>query len=242
MAYVGKNLDKADYRVYTILGDGECSEGAVWEAAAFAGYYKLDNLVAIVDVNRLGQSQAAPLGHDVDTFAARFKAFGFHPIIVDGHNVSELLKAFAEAKSTKGQPTAIIAKTLKGKFMKDIEDKDNWHGKPVDAKLTEDIKAMIKGDKPQWKIPGVLDVKPQDLKLGSIKMSKPPEYKLGDKVASRAAYGTALAKLADSSSQVIALDGDTKNSTYSEKVLKTHPGQFIECFIAEQVFCLLLKT
>jgi len=234
MAYVGKNFDKADYRVYTLLGDGECSEGSVWEAAAFASYYKLDNLVAIVDVNRLGQSQVAPLGHNVQTFAARFTAFGFHSIIVDGHDVNALLKAFAEAKNTKGQPTAIIAKTFKGRGIKDVEDKDNWHGKPVDGATVNPIKELIKHPKPQWNIPPVLDVKPVNLNLGNIKLSSPPNYNIGDKVASRAAYGTALNKLADSSPYIVALDGDTKNSTFSEKVLKSHPNQFIECFIAEQ--------
>lgn len=131
MAYVGKYIDKASYRVFCLLGDGESAEGSVWEAAAFASIYKLDNLVAIVDVNRLGQSQATSLGHDVETYKARFAAFGFNAIIVNGHNVDELLAAYETARSTKGKPTAIIAKTLKGKGIEGIENEDNWHGKPV---------------------------------------------------------------------------------------------------------------
>uniref|UniRef100_A0AC35F9Z0 Transketolase-like pyrimidine-binding domain-containing protein n=1 Tax=Panagrolaimus sp. PS1159 TaxID=55785 RepID=A0AC35F9Z0_9BILA len=235
MAYVGKYVDKASYRVYTLLGDGESSEGAVWEAAAFSAHYKLDNLVAIVDVNRLGQSEAAPLGHNIEMFADRFRAFGFHAIVVDGHDVAALLKAFAEAKTIKNKPTAILCKTFKGKGIKDVEDQDNWHGKPVAAEAVKEIQARIKGDKPKWNIPSVVtDVKEHDLKLGSIKMSSPPSYKLGDKIATRQAYGTALTKLADTCKQILAFDADTKNSTFSIEVLKKHPEQFVECFIAEQ--------
>uniref|UniRef100_A0AC35TPY1 3'-phosphate/5'-hydroxy nucleic acid ligase n=1 Tax=Rhabditophanes sp. KR3021 TaxID=114890 RepID=A0AC35TPY1_9BILA len=114
MAWVGKYKDQASYRVYALLGDGETAEGSVWEAASFASTYKLDNLVCIVDVNRLGQSQETQLGHDVETYAARFRAFGHHVIVVDGHNVNELLAAFQSAKETKGKPTTIVAKTFKG--------------------------------------------------------------------------------------------------------------------------------
>ncbi|EGT60053.1 hypothetical protein CAEBREN_25396 [Caenorhabditis brenneri] len=235
MAYVGKYMDKASYRVFCLLGDGESAEGSVWEAAAFASIYKLDNLVAIVDVNRLGQSQATSLGHDVETYKARFAAFGFNAIIVDGHSVEELLAAYETARNTKGKPTAIIAKTLKGKGIEGIENEDNWHGKPVPAETINAIKARFHGSQKGKLVAQkpVNDAPAIDLHVGSIKMPA-PEYKKGDKVATRAAYGTALAKLGDVNPRVIGLDGDTKNSTFSEKLLKKHPDQFIECFIAEQ--------
>jgi transketolase len=249
-----------------MLGDGESAEGSVWEAAgtvsvacglialffaAFAGIYKLDNLVAIIDVNRLGQSQATSLGHDVNTYAKRMEAFGFHSIIIDGHDIEAVLKAFHYAKTVKEQPIAIIAKTLKGaannflskysrlllgKGIVNIEDKDGWHGKPVSADTIAPIASLIHNK-------GVTKLKPNapiadapivDLNLGHIKLSSPPSYKLGEKVATRAAYGTALVKIGEGSDRIIALDGDTKNSTFSEKFLKRFPDRFIECFIAEQ--------
>ncbi|EYB88659.1 hypothetical protein Y032_0243g3484 [Ancylostoma ceylanicum] len=235
MAYVGKYIDKASYRVYCLMGDGETAEGAVWEAAAFSSKYKLDNLVAIVDVNRLGQSQETALGHHVEIYQARFAAFGFEAIIVNGHDVEEIITAFERARNTKDKPTAIIAKTLKGMGIDGIADQENWHGKPVPADKVNAIKARLHGSqkgklvakKPAGDAPKV------DLQIGSIKMA-PPNYKKGDKVATRAAYGTALAKLGDANPRVIGLDGDTKNSTFSEKLLQKHPNQFIECYIAEQ--------
>ncbi|CAJ0602792.1 unnamed protein product [Cylicocyclus nassatus] len=235
MAYVGKYIDKASYRVFCLMGDGENAEGAVWEAASFSSYYKLDNLVAIVDCNRLGQSQETALGHHVEMYQARYAAFGFNAIVVDGHNFDELIKAFETARNTKGKPTAIIAKTLKGQGIEGVADQLDWHGKPVPEEKVNPIKARLHGSqkgklvaqKPTDDAPKV------DLHVGSIKMA-PPQYKKGDKVATRAAYGTALAKLGDASPRIIGLDGDTKNSTYSEKLMKKHPNQFIECFIAEQ--------
>ncbi|CAI5447729.1 unnamed protein product [Caenorhabditis angaria] len=235
MAYVGKYIDKASYRVFCLLGDGESAEGSVWEAAAFASIYKLDNLVAIVDVNRLGQSQETSLGHNVDVYRARFAAFGFNSIVVDGHNIDELLAAYEVARNTKNQPTAIIAKTLKGKGLVGIENEDNWHGKPVSADLIAAIQARFHGSSKGKLVAQkpINDAPVVDLHIGSTVMAA-PEYKIGDKVATRAAYGTALAKLGDANPRVVGLDGDTKNSTFSEKLLKKHPNQFIECFIAEQ--------
>ncbi|CAB3406904.1 unnamed protein product [Caenorhabditis bovis] len=235
MAYVGKYIDKASYRVYCLLGDGESAEGSVWEAAAFASIYKLDNLVAIVDVNRLGQSQQTSLGHDMDTYKARFAAFGFNAIVVDGHNIDELLAAYETARNTKDKPTAILAKTLKGKGIDNVENLDNWHGKPVPAETIESIRKRLHGsEKGKLVARKPVDDAPKiDLNVGNIRMAR-PNYALGDKVATRAAYGTALAKLGDASPRVIGLDGDTKNSTFSDKLLKAHPEQFIECFIAEQ--------
>ncbi|KAJ8257241.1 hypothetical protein GJAV_G00183470 [Gymnothorax javanicus] len=236
MAYTGKNFDKASYRVYCLLGDGECSEGAVWEAMAFASYYKLDNLVAILDVNRLGQSEPAPLQHDVEAYRRRCEAFGWNAYVVDGHDVEELCKALWQAEQMKGRPTAIVAKTFKGKGIRGIENEENWHGKPIpkdrfDAVMA-DLKQRIQTNKRLY--PEQPDNDAPHLDLTPIQLPSPPAYKKGDKIATRRAYGVALARLGTGSSRVVALDGDTKNSTFSETFKKAHPDRYIECFIAEQ--------
>ncbi|XP_058873406.1 transketolase-like protein 2 [Acipenser ruthenus] len=236
MAYTGKHFDKASYRVYCLLGDGESSEGAVWEAMAFASHYQLDNLVAIFDVNRLGQSEAAPLKHDMETYRKRCEAFGWNTYVVDGHDVEELCKALWQAQQVKGKPTAIVTKTFKGKGIQGVEDQDNWHGKPipkdkVDAILA-DLQGQIQTNKLLCPEQPVEDSPKVD--ISSMCMPCPPAYKIGEKMATRRAYGIALAKLGEASDRVVALDGDTKNSTFSDLFKKAHPDRFIECFIAEQ--------
>ncbi|VDN35757.1 unnamed protein product [Gongylonema pulchrum] len=210
MAYVGKYIDKASYRVYCLLGDGECAEGSVWEAVGFASYYKLDNLVAIVDMNRLGQTQQTMFGHDADALAKRFEAFGCHAIVVDGHNVEQLCDAYKSARETKHRPTAIVAKTFKGKGIVGIEDevvvliersavflkrapwkcavqlgaKNNWHGKPVPLDTIEPIRQLIVQKDDQLKLTNktpIMDAPDVHLPIGKIKMA-PPDYKVGEKV------------------------------------------------------------
>ncbi|ODN02005.1 Transketolase-like protein 2 [Orchesella cincta] len=237
MAYVGKYIDNAPYRVYCLMGDGESAEGSLWEAMHFASKYNLDNLVAIFDVNRLGQSEATALQHNMDVYRKRLEAFGFNALVVDGHDVEELCKAFHEASETKGRPTAIIAKTFKGKNFPSIEDQDNWHGKPLadkSAATLEHLRNLLKNNGPTQLIPSKPVVEVPAVNISDIKLSSPPAYKLGESIATRLAYGNALQKLAQANSRVIALDGDTKNSTFSDKVLKNTPKQYIECYIAEQ--------
>ncbi|XP_044856533.1 transketolase-like protein 2 [Mauremys mutica] len=236
MAYVGKYFDRASYRVFCLLGDGEVSEGSVWEALAFGSHYRLDNLVAIVDVNRLGQSEAAPLGHDMDVYRRRCEAFGWNTDVVDGHAVEELDEALRQAAQVKGKPTAILAKTYKGRGVPGVEDAENWHGKPMPKDKVESIIGAIQSRiqthevlVPQRPIEDV----PQ-ISIAGICMPSPPEYALGDKVATRKAYGVALAKLGAASERVVALDGDTKNSTFCELFKQAHPERYIECYIAEQ--------
>ncbi|KAK1151445.1 transketolase-like protein 2 [Acipenser oxyrinchus oxyrinchus] len=236
MAYTGKHFDKASYRVYCLLGDGESSEGAVWEAMAFASHYQLDNLVAIFDVNRLGQSEAAPLKHDMEVYRKRCEAFGWNTYVVDGHDVEELCKALWQAQQVKDKPTAIVTKTFKGKGIQGVEDQDNWHGKPipkdkVDAILA-DLQGQIQTNKLLCPEQPVEDSPKVD--ISSMCMPCPPAYKIGEKMATRRAYGIALAKLGEASDRVVVLDGDTKNSTFSDLFKKAHPDRFIECFIAEQ--------
>ncbi|KAL2726534.1 transketolase-like protein 2 isoform X2 [Vespula squamosa] len=238
MAYMGKNFDKASYRVYCLIGDGEAAEGSIWEALHFSSYYKLDNLCAIFDINRLGQSDPTSLQHNMEVYRKRLEAFGFNALVVDGHDVEELAKAFHEAQNTKGRPTAILAKTFKGKNFPNIEDLDNWHGKPLGTKANEIIQHLTG----LLKNPGPLGLHPQKplvddapvVDISNIKLASPPNYKLGEQVATRLAYGTALSKLAKNNPRVIALDGDTKNSTFAEKIKNVDPSRFIEGFIAEQ--------
>ncbi|XP_054707686.1 transketolase-like protein 2 isoform X2 [Uloborus diversus] len=238
MAYTGKYLDKASYRVYTVLGDGESAEGSVWEALSFASHYKLDNFVAIFDVNRLGQSEPTMFQHDLEVYKKRLEAFGLATFVVDGHDVEELRKALDSAASIKDKPSAIIAKTFKGKGLPGLEDEENWHGKPLGTKaedLIKKIQEKIVNNDPAPKAifsPLKEDASPVD--KSPISLSEPPSYNLGDMVATRLAYGTALVKLGANSKRVIALDGDTKNSTFSDKFRKAYPERFVECFIAEQ--------
>ncbi|EDV43359.1 uncharacterized protein Dana_GF18452 [Drosophila ananassae] len=238
MAYVGKNYDKADYRTYVIVGDGESAEGSVWESLHFAGHYGLDNLCVIFDVNRLGQSEATSLQHKLDIYRDRLEAFGFNTLVVDGHDVEELCKALHCATVTKSKPTALIAKTFKGKDFPNIEDADNWHGKPLGDKAAEVVKHLqglivTKDVKLCPKTVGKSGAAPE-VDISNVKLSSPPSYKLGDSVATRLAYGTALAKIAKNNERVIALDGDTKNSTFSDKIKTVSAERYIECFIAEQ--------
>lgn len=234
MAYTGKFFDKASYRVYCLLGDGEMSEGSVWEAMAFASYYQLDNLVAILDINRLGQSDPAPLQHHVEKYQKRCEAFGWHAVIVDGHSVEELCKVLSQPRH---QPLAIIAKTIKGKGISAAEDKMGWHGKPLPKDMAESVikelqSRMVTSSKRLYPATPNEDTPPVSLR--NIRMPSAPSYKLGDKIATRKAYGMALAKLGRYNEHVVALDGDTKNSTFAEIFKNEHPNRYVECYIAEQ--------
>ncbi|XP_058807687.1 transketolase isoform X2 [Phymastichus coffea] len=238
MAYVGKYFDKASYRAYCLIGDGEAAEGSIWEALHFASYYKLDNLCAIFDINRLGQSEPTSLQHNMEVYRKRLEAFGFNAIVVDGHDVEELVKAFHEAEQTKNRPTAILAKTFKGKNFVNIEDLDNWHGKAIigsqGQEIIKNIQAMLKTPAPfDRKIAAPVEDAPK-ISITNIKLDTPPSYKIGEQVATRFAYGTALAKLAKNHPRVIGLDGDTKNSTFADKIKAVDPNRFVEGYIAEQ--------
>ncbi|XP_053870924.1 transketolase-like protein 1 [Malaclemys terrapin pileata] len=236
MAYVGKYFDKASYRVFCLLGDGEVSEGSVWEALAFGSHYRLDNLVAIVDVNRLGQSEATPLCHDMEVYRRRCEAFGWNTYVVNGHAVEELGEALRQAAQGKGKPTAIVAKTYKGRGIPGVEDMENWHGKPMPKDKVESIIGAIQSriQTHQVLVPQAPIEDVPQISIAGICMPSPPEYTIGDKVATRKAYGVALAKLGAANERVVALDGDTKNSTFSELFKRAHPERYIECYIAEQ--------
>lgn len=238
MAYMGKYVDQSAYRVYCVIGDGESAEGSIWEAVNFASHYKLDNLCAIFDVNRLGQSDPTMLQHQVDVYGARLCAFGFNLVLVDGHDVRALCEALEKAAATKDRPTAIIAKTFKGKYFLELEDKEGWHGKALGEeadRVIEHVRSLMKDPQakatvrqPEGSVPPV--------SLENVKLSSPPSYSPGEKVATRLAYGTALRKLVEGNNRVMAFDADTKNSTFSDKTRKSFPRNHVECFIAEQVY------
>ena len=236
MALNAKFLDKLDYRTFVLMGDGESAEGGVWEAAALAAYYKLDNLVSIIDANRLGQSQETMHGSHIEAHQKKFSGFGWHTIVIDGHKFEEILEAFEEAERVKGQPTAILARTKKGKGVSFVEDKEGWHGKPL--KKGEELERALKELPVNEASSPVQVVKPSSRTPAVEKTSRQaiasPEYKLGENVATREAFGSALIKIGAADPNVVVIDGDTKNSTFSEKFMKLYPDRFFEGFIAEQ--------
>jgi transketolase len=245
-----------------LLGDGETAEGSVWEAAAAGAYHTLDNLCGVLDINKYGQSRATQLEHDLETHAARWRAFGWHTIQVDGHDVQALLDAYDEARATTGRPTMILAKTFKGQGVESVAGKDGWHGKALagedaDAAIREleaqyieepglkshepglkshepGLKSHEPGlkSRPTIPAPAAVTAEPEVVHLQAIAA---PAYTLGDKVATREAYGTALASLAKIDQRVVALDADVKNSTFSDRFEKVAPERFYQMFIAEQV-------
>jgi transketolase len=231
----------SDYRTYVLLGDGESAEGSVWEAANVGAMDRLDNLCGITDVNALGQSRPTMWQHDMEQFARRWRAFGWHAIVIDGHDITAILQAFEEARRTKGQPTMILARTLKGKGVAFVEGKDGWHGKAFKKgdemnRAIEELERQFVADADQATL--AQEIKPpQSVARPDVtpKPIAPPEYKIGDPVATREAYGTALAKLGVADARVVALDADVKNSTFSDKFEKALPDRFYENFIAEQV-------
>jgi transketolase len=231
---------KSDYRTYCLIGDGESAEGSVWEAAQVAAADGLDNLCAITDVNALGQSRPTMWQHDMAQFARRWDAFGWHAIVIDGHDLNAILDALAEARRTSGKPTMILAKTLKGKGVSFVEGKDGWHGKAfkkgeeMDRALAELEKQFITGVSlnPALNIPKPAQ---EPAPPPMPKPLSPPEYKAGDQVATREAFGAALAKLGANDTRIVALDADVKNSTFSDKFEKVFPDRFYQNFIAEQV-------
>lgn len=230
----------SDYRTYVMLGDGESAEGSVWEAAQVAANHGLDNLCAITDVNAFGQSRATQFGHDVDAFATRYRAFGWHAVIIDGHDISEIRAALAEARGMSGRPTMIVARTLKGKGCSIFENKDNWHGKVLkkgaeaDGALAELNAQMIPTSDAAPVIAKPATRRSEGALPDFVAAMPAPAYKAGDLVATREAYGTALAALGAIDNRIVALDADVKNSTFSDRFEKVFPERFYQSFIAEQ--------
>jgi transketolase len=237
IALAGKYLDKLPYRVWVLCGDSELAEGSIWEAIDKASYYKLSNLVAMMDINRLGQSGPTDLGWNVEAHARRAEAFGARVLVIDGHDLAAVDGALATAGEITGeQPTVIVAKTIKGRGFSEVENKEGWHGKPFPPDMAERAVAelggvrslMVRGPRPQ----------PVPAGQGSAAAAKTgatmPEYAVGDKVATRKAYGDALVALGAADPRVVALDGEVKNSTFALEFAEAYPDRYFEMFIAEQ--------
>jgi transketolase len=236
-------LDKRNYRTYVLMGDSESSEGSVWEAAQLAAHYKLDNLIAFIDVNNLGQSTETMLDYNIDQYIDRWAAFGWQVFDVDGHDVHALIDILDKAHQVKNQPVMIIAKTVKGFGIDFVAARQGFHGKAFIKEQKEKALEQLRNnfsDAAQYKYDN--DYRPQ-LPLRStaaytgastiIEISD-STYKRGDEVATRKAYGTALAKLGDTCEAIVSLDAEVKNSTYAEIFESMHPERFFQCFVAEQ--------
>jgi transketolase len=236
IALNAKFVDKLDHRTYVLMGDGESVEGSVWESAELARHHGLDSLCAIIDINRLGQSDPTMLQHDMEAYRARWAGFGWQALIVDGHDLSALLAAFDTAANTNGKPTVLLAKTFKGKGISFMENHPSWHGKPI-PKGEETQKAIAELNQ-QLKQGGIAVAikKPASTAPTTSPVNPLPvsPYKTGDAVATREAFGVALEALGSANPSVVALDADVKNSTYTDKFGKKFPARFFENFIAEQ--------
>lgn len=237
IAEAGKRLDRLPYRVWALCGDSEMAEGSMWEAFAHAGFAGLDNLTAIIDVNRLGQTRETMLGWDLEAYATRARAFGWAAITLDGHDVDGIDEALTEAAQITGRPSVLIARTLKGRGVKVVEDQPDRHGKPLDdpdaaiEELGGYRELSVRVNTPD-------DVgRPSastDASSSSRTGTELPCWELGDQVATRLAYGESLATLGSRRGDVVALDGEVSNSTHAELFAKAHPDRYFEMFIAEQ--------
>src|SRR5579859_7183310 len=237
VALAGQKLDKLPFHVWVLCGDSELAEGSIWEALDKAGHYQLSNLTAIWDINRLGQRGETEYGWSLDVYRRRVESFGCFPIVVDGHDVTAIDRAYGQALSATGKPTVIIAKTIKGKGFSEIENKEGWHGKVLPPDMAERaIKELggirhlkVKTAKPESGSPAI---KRRDGAAGLPALNL-PTYKKEDKVATRKAYGDALLALA-AIPDVVAMDGEVSNSTHADEFAKAHPERFFEIYIAEQ--------
>jgi transketolase len=231
VALAGKRLEQLPYRVWVLCGDSEMAEGSIWEAFEHAAYAELDNLIAIIDVNRLGQTRQTMHGWDLDSYAERARANGWHAIEIDGHDVEEIDGAFSEAVHIEHRPTVIVARTKKGKGASEVEDLEGKHGKPLSdpKKAIEELggerSLHVDAAKPSG------DAAPRQIDRGRVEW---PRWNADEEVATRRAYGDALAALGAERTDIVALDGEVSNSTFSELFAKAHPDRYFEMFIAEQ--------
>ncbi len=234
IAINGKYIGKLPYKVFVLLGDSEMAEGSVWEALELAAYHKLDNLIGVLDVNRLGQSRETMYGHDLEAYAKRVGSFGWHTITIDGHNIEEVAKAYEEALSTKEKPVMIIAKTLKGKGVSFIENKDGLHGKPLTKEqLPEALKELGEVDK---SVLGTI-AKPENMEPAKPEVKgkfEKASYEPDTVLATRKVYGKALARIFPKFQNIVALDAEVSNSTFSKTFRDEYPERYFEMFIAEQ--------
>ena len=239
VALAGKYLDKLPYRIWVLCGDSELAEGSIWEALDKASHYQLSNMIVMMDVNRLGQSGPTDLGWDIEAYAARAAAFGARVIAIDGHDLADIDAAFsaAEAATSGDQPTVILAKTIKGKGFSEVENKEGWHGRPFPPDMAERAIAELGGVR-NLTVRGPLPEPAAGADAGAAAAAPAgatlPDYAVGDKVATRKAYGDALVALGAADPKVVALDGEVKNSTFALEFATAYPERYFEMYIAEQ--------
>ncbi len=233
LALNARYIDKLPYRTYVLLGDSEMAEGSQWEAMEIAAHYKLDNLIGIMDVNRLGQRGETMYGHDLTIYRDRVSAFGWETIVIDGHHMPQILTAFKQALQSRDRPAMIIAKTIKGKGVSFIEDKNGWHGKPL--KKDELGRALAELGTVDKEVRGHIE-KPENLRPAEHFPSqvRPLSYTADKPAATRRAYGAALERVYPEFPNMVVLDAEVSNSTYSEIFKEKHPERFFEMYIAEQ--------
>src|SRR5215472_15097502 len=241
VALAGKYLDRIPYRVWVLCGDSEMAEGSMWEALDKASYYELSNLIALVDVNRLGQRGPTDLQWNIGAYRRRAEAFGARVLEINGHDLAEIDKAFTTAADgSDGQPTVVLARTIKGRGFSEVEDKNGWHGRPFPEDMAERAIAelggvrnlTVRGPRPDQAPPPAPVTIPGTPTLPDP--PAPPKYTVGEKVATRKAYGDALAALGADNPRVVALDGEVSNSTHADEFAEAHPQRYFEMFIAEQ--------
>jgi len=235
VALAGKYVDESPFRVWVLCGDSEMAEGSIWEAFDKASHYKLSNLIVMVDVNRLGQRGPTDLSWDLETYSRRMSAFGARVFIVDGHDVADVDRAMAHARdTTSDQPTVILARTIKGRGFSEVEDREGWHGKPFPPEMAEraiielggERDLIVRGPKPDQAAAGAR----ADKSTAAVTL---PVFALGDKVATRKAYGEALTALG-ARRDVVAMDGEVSNSTFADEFAQKYPERYFEMYIAEQ--------
>lgn len=234
LAWSAMRREHTAARTWVLLGDSEMAEGSVWEAFGFASHARLSQLVAIIDVNRLGQRGETMLGWDLATYAARARAFGWNAIPCDGHDLVDIDQAFAQAERADA-PICIIARTIKGKGVSFLEDAEGWHGKALPSADAE--RALQEIGAPQRPM-AVVPLAPLPQEPVACPVHAPvslPPYRVGTMVATREAYGDALRALGASDPRVLVLDAEVANSTYADRFAKAFPERFVECYIAEQV-------
>ncbi len=235
VALAGRYLDKLPYRVWVLCGDSEMAEGSMWEALDKASYYHLSNLIAMIDVNRLGQRGPTELSWDLAAYTRRAEAFGARVLQINGHDIAAIDAALADAGNLAGeQPVVILARTEKGRGFSEVQDKENWHGKPLPPEMAERAILELGGER-NLRVRGPLPEssgRPEHPEPGTATV-RMPTYDVGAKVATRKAYGDALAAVG-ARLDVVALDGEVSNSTFAVEFAEAHPARYFEMFIAEQ--------
>ncbi|HWR89078.1 MAG TPA: transketolase [Dissulfurispiraceae bacterium] len=233
MALNGRYIDRLPYRTYVLLGDSEMTEGSVWEAIQLAAHYRLDNLIGILDVNRLGQRGETLHGHDVEAYRRRVSSFGWETEVIDGHSMDDIIPAFEKARKVRERPFMVIAKTIKGKGIPFFEDKEGWHGKALSPEEYRDALGELGGIDRDIRatVPSPPDLRPGPRERQEI---AEPVYTAGKAVSTRRAYGMALVRICPGFPDMVVLDAEVGNSTYAGLFAKAFPERFFEMYVAEQ--------